>query len=73
MKICKHCRQFLKLFENEFRFEVFDFVKKYGGKYSTLEYCKTQFIDHDNKLKSCLIIYHEHLSNLLDKPKEIKE
>jgi len=60
MKMCKHCKEFADLFLSEFRNDKFWF-----GTMDTTTYCKTNFLDTDDVVKSCLMVFNEKLGKYL--------
>lgn len=72
--MCKHCKDFLEFFNKMFKPEKFWFFEDYPYRrtFRTKDFCRNNFLDNDNKVKSCLMFYAEKLAHYLDQPERSK-
>lgn len=65
MKICKGCRIFLNTFMGLFRREEYNIV--FYASYLKECICSSNFLDNDNQVKTCFMLYSEHLYSYIHK------
>jgi len=74
MKMCVTCKQVLSWFNHDFRLESFWSAVEDPVflSFQMNRLCKSNFLDSDNKVKTCLQFYAEKLTQYINQPERSK-